>query len=366
MNGAGDIFASSDLHKHSSQAQGTDEVFDGKHLCLAARDELEKTHRQLTDPTKRTAFDKMWSRACQSDPRTASESGSDEMVQEMLSSMGERFDHYFDRQGYINLKNEQSGADIGLGIETEINGAGQLRTPQPYEAQISQDHPLVVRAVTPDSPAARAGILVGDQILAIDGLTTAGLKRRDALAEIQGKRDVQVHLQISRPLPDGTFAPQEIDATETLIKVPAAAYKNIDDGVGYIKLRNFMDDNAESEMLAALNQAVHDRAMVIDLRNNNGGRVGTMEHIAEQILEKGELLRTESRDGDGLKIEVRYIDNEGAVQVVTMGANPHSHRYPRWAEAIVPKNEPIVILVDEYSSSAAEILAGALHANERP
>jgi carboxyl-terminal processing protease len=341
-----------------------DSIFNGIRLCTAARDALEKTHRHLTDPAKRAAFDSQWTAACKTDPRTSSESGTDKLVQEMITSMGERFDHYFDRQGLIALHDDQSGRDIGLGIETEIRGAGQLRNPQPYEARIAQDHPLQIRSIEKDSPAEKAGLLVGDQISAIDGVSTAGLKRREALAKMEGQRDAVVHLQISRPLADGTFATKEVEAKETLVVEPTASYRNIGDGVGYIKLRNFMADDAADQMFKALGQTVNDKAIVIDLRNNNGGRTGLMQEIAEQILPRGQILRTEERNDDAMRTESVSIDDKGKVHTIRSDAADELV-YPRRAEPIVPDDKPIVILVDEYSASAAEMLAGALRANNR-
>jgi len=343
-------------------------TFNGNTLCHALRNEMEKTHRGLQDPDKRLTFKKFWTSTCDTDADLATESGADKVVKSMLTSMHERFDHYFDRQGYKSLKNALAGFDIGIGIETEIRGAGSLRTPQPYEARISSDHPLEVRSVIPGSPADQEGLQVGDRIVAVNGVATDGQKRRDALAQIAGSDGASVHISIARPQNNGKFEQKEFDAREKVISEDAAEYSSLGDGIGYIKLRNFIADDAGSKMFWALGKSSKDKALVIDLRNNGGGKLSNLEQIAELIMDKGTLYREDVRSGDALKSETHKLEN-GEVVFTSRSSDDPEHpliiHSPRQAERIVPEDKPIVVLVDEYSASASEILAGTLQANKR-
>jgi len=342
--------------------------FNGPNLCHSLRGEMERYHRRLQDPDTRLKFQKYWTDTCDNNPALATESGADKVVKGMLLSMNERFDHYFDRQGYAGLQRALAGSDIGIGIDTEVRDAGSFRSPQPYEAYISKDHPLEVRSVTPGGPADQAGLKVGDRIEAINGVPTEGKKRRDALAETEGTDGASVHISVARPQDNGTFERKEFDTREKLVVEDTAQYSSLGDGVGYIKLRNFIADDAGDKMFWALGQTRDDKAIIIDLRNNGGGKLTNLDQIAQLIMEKGSLYREEVRSGDSLKTETRTLTSSDLIFTSTLSDHPETAEKlisPRRAERIVPEDKPIVVLVDEYSASASEILAGALQANKR-
>lgn len=96
------------------------EEFDGFTLCTAMRDEMERVHRGLREPQVRKAFHEKWTDVCATDPRVNTEAGADAVAREMLGSMHERFDFYFDRQTKQTYDRERNGAETGIGVDTEL------------------------------------------------------------------------------------------------------------------------------------------------------------------------------------------------------------------------------------------------------
>ena len=193
---------------------------------------------------------------------------------------------------------------------------------------------LTVISPLKDTPAARAGILSGDQIVAIDGHSTDGMSSDKAVQMIRGPRGTTVVLTILR---DGKT--HSIKVVRAIIQVPEikyGLYKKT--GVYHVALYTFSANSATlfDKAFAAFKQSGSHK-LVIDLRGNPGGYLNAAVDIASHFLPKGEKVVTEDYDGKQKNV-VHY----------SIGYND------------VPKNTKIVVLIDQGSASAAEILAGAL------
>ena len=200
---------------------------------------------------------------------------------------------------------------------------------------------LTVIAPMDDTPAKRAGITNGDVIVKIDSTFTDELSLDVASDMIRGLKGTKVILTIER---FGNDELLEFELTRADITVKDVAYAEmIDDNIGYIRLTRF-SKNSGPEMRTALNKFVENdaSAFILDLRNNPGGLLGSSIEILEMILPKDQLLLT------------------------TKGRNKESNRsiYSK-RTPIIPEEMEIVVLINEGSASASEIVAGTLQDLDR-
>lgn len=195
---------------------------------------------------------------------------------------------------------------------------------------------IVVYETFSDSPAERSGIAPGDRILEADGqpLTGEGLER--AVELLRGPGDTTVEVKIRRP---GAEEPIEMSVTRKQIQITTVSGEMLAEGLGYIAVSSFDSRTAESftEKLQNMERQGLSRGLILDLRNNSGGLVDQAVAVARLIVPEGEIVRLVGRDG-----EVRNVYDSDAVK----------------------KDYPIVILINEESASAAELLAGAMQDRE--
>jgi len=200
---------------------------------------------------------------------------------------------------------------------------------------------LTVIAPMDDTPAKRAGITNGDVIVKIDSTFTDEISLDVASDMIRGLKGTNVILTIER---FGNDELLEFELTRADITVKDVAYAEmIDDNVGYIRLTRF-SKNSGPEMRTALNKFVENDAssLILDLRNNPGGLLGSSIEILEMIVEKDQLLLT------------------------TKGRNTESNRtiYSK-RNPIIPEEMELIVLINEGSASASEIVAGTLQDLDR-
>ena len=208
------------------------------------------------------------------------------------------------------------------------------------EFTIRQDT-IRVQNVISNGPAERAGVLAGDKIVEVDDSAFVGKKvtNTEAMHRLKGPKDTKVKLGIIR-YGEKTIRHITVTRGEIPTKSVTASYM-LDDETGYIKIKNF-GENTYPELLIALAKLSQQRfsSLAIDLRGNTGGYLESAVQIANEFLKKGQLIvYTEGR---------RYprqdyrADGRGSYQQI-----------------------PLVVLVDEGSASASEILAGAIQDNDR-
>ena len=208
------------------------------------------------------------------------------------------------------------------------------------EFTIRQDT-IRVQNVISNGPAERAGVLAGDKIVEVDDSGFVGKKvtNTEAMHRLKGPKDTKVKLGIIR-YGEKTIRHITVTRGEIPTKSVTASYM-LDDETGYIKIKNF-GENTYPELLIALAKLSQQRfsSLAIDLRGNTGGYLESAVQIANEFLKKGQLIvYTEGR---------RYprqdyrADGRGSYQQI-----------------------PLVVLVDEGSASASEILAGAIQDNDR-
>ncbi len=231
---------------------------------------------------------------------------------------------------YISAKAKQMAEDD---LRGSFSGVG-------IEFTIRKDT-LRVQNVIKNGPSERAGLLAGDKIVEVDDSAFVGktLTNEEAMHRLKGPKDTKVKLGILRR---GEKEMRHVTVTRGEIPMHSVnATYMLDDETGYIRLKNF-GENTYPELLIALAQlSQYDvRNLVIDLRGNKGGYLGSAVQIANEFLPKNRLIvYTEGRRSQ--RQEFRS-DGRGSYQQI-----------------------PLVVLIDEESASASEILAGAIQDNDR-
>ncbi len=224
---------------------------------------------------------------------------------------------------FKDFESETSGEFGGLGIEISIQN-GVLTIISPIE----------------DTPAWEAGIKPGDKVIAVNGNSTKGLSLVEASQLMRGKRGTKVVLRIVRETEDD---PRDITITRGSVKIRSVKYTDLDDGYAYARLTAFNETTARDlEKAIDAHLAKHKKVegLLIDLRRNPGGLLDQAVKASDLFLKDGVIVSTIGRTKK---------DKE-----VTMAT-----KKGRFTDF------PLIVLVNEYSASASEILAGALQDNKR-
>jgi carboxyl-terminal processing protease len=224
---------------------------------------------------------------------------------------------FLDPDSYKDMQVETSGSFGGLGIEITL-----------------KDDILTVVSPIDGTPAYRAGLIPGDRIIKIDGLTTKDMQLSDAVKRMRGKPGSKVTISIVR---EGWTEAKDYDIVREQIRVHSVREHMLDNSVAYIRLRQFQEQSPH-DLEQAVDKAVKGgmKALVLDLRNNPGGLLTAAVEVSEKFIEDGKLV----------------VYTEGRVRNQNMRFTAHSKK------AIT--NVPMVVLVNQGSASASEIVAGAL------
>ena len=230
-------------------------------------------------------------------------------------------------------REESSGQYPGIGIRTKTPDPGK-----PAEG-------LEITGVKPGGPADTAGIVVGDVIVEVSGRAVGEISPDGDFTPleraIRGPTGTRVALRVRAP--DGDV--RDVDVVRAAIdsgSVFGARLLDAERGIGYVRLSGFMLDTASTfrERIAELEKAGL-RALVLDLRQNNGGLLPQAVEVADAFLTTGIIVRVRGRDED-------FTETYRATKAGT----------------VVP-SMPVVVLTNHYSASASEVLAGALHDHRR-
>lgn len=240
----------------------------------------------------------------------------------MIQSL-DKYSEFMDPETYSEMKVETEGEFGGIGIEIAI-----------------KDELLTVIAPIEDTPAYKAGLKAADRIVKIDGEITRGITLIEAVKKLRGKAGTQVSVTILREK-EGKIL--DFAITRDIIKVRSIKnVKLLGDNIGYIRLSIFQERSAKDleEALSDLEKKGMD-GLVLDLRNDPGGLLNVAADVASKFLPTGEMIvYTKGRD-KRQDMEFRAKDKK-----------------PR-------TDYPLVVLVDEGSASASEIVAGAVQDHKR-
>jgi carboxyl-terminal processing protease len=233
-----------------------------------------------------------------------------------VASLDDPYSHYYPPAQYKSFVQETNPTDSGIGVEVLPNS-----------------HGLAVQEVFPGSPAAHAGLVSGDLIVAVGTTTLAGKSVADAATLIQGKPGTKVGLTVV----SGSHR-RTVELTRETISVPVTtsrllSYNGVE--IGYVGLASFTA-NAGSQVRSQVHKllAEHAEALILDLRENGGGLLQQAVAVASVFIPSGTVVTTRGRD-----VRTQVYDATGGA---------------------IPTKIPLVVLVDGGTASSAEIVTAAL------
>ena len=255
-------------------------------------------------------------------------------VKGALTSLNDPYTYYVSRREHRraveNLYNAEYG---GLGIQIYPDHRGFIKISKPF----------------PNTPASRASLQAGDYITKVDGKRIhlnekTGMTLDDVVDTLRGKLNTDVTITVQRKFLD----PFDVTLTRDRISINSVKSTMLEDDIGYIRITSFIGsrrtDGTEVEFNNALeaHEAAGMKALILDLRNNQGGLLNAAYHIADGFINEGLIVSTKSETN-------REFNEE----------------YPATSKLRCPPEIPLIVLVNEYSASASEIVAGAIKDTRR-
>lgn len=232
----------------------------------------------------------------------------------MVETLDDPYTSYLDAEGYQMSVTHLEGEFDGIGAYVTIT-----------------DEQLTVIAPIAGSPAEEAGIRAGDLILEINGVPAKEMSLAEAVLKIRGPRGTSVKLLI---LHEDETEPQEIEIVRSTVEVPSVRFEMRED-IAYINITQF-SERTDEELIPVLQSAIANEAsgIILDLRSNPGGLLDVVIDIASHFISEGTV--------------VKILSNQE--ELSTLPVEPGE----------ITIDLPIVVLVDKFSASGSEVLAGAL------
>ena len=230
---------------------------------------------------------------------------------------------YLTEESFEDLQESTSGEFGGLGIEVGTEG-GFIKVIAPID----------------DTPADRAGLRTGDLIIKLDDQSVQGMSLADAIEKMRGEKGTSIRLTILR---EGAEAPFEVEIVRDTIQVRSVRSEILEEHFAYVRIAQFQAETGtqfRKEVKTLLEQDKNLRGMIIDLRNNPGGLLPACLEVADALLDGGLIVYTEGRV-------------------------PSANGEYRASPGDMTNGMPLVVLINNGSASASEIVAGAIQDNNR-
>lgn len=253
------------------------------------------------------------------------EVGTQKLVDGAINGMLSALDphsSYLTPESYKELQVDTEGSFGGLGIEITV-----------------RDGVLAVVAPIEDTPAYRAGVKAGDQIIKIEGELTKDMSLVDAVKKMRGPKGSKITISLRR---EGTPRLLDFHLMREVIKIQSVKSKTLEKGYGYVRITQFQDRTG-NDLDAALSKLTQEsgklEGLVVDLRNDPGGLLSQAVKVSDTFLDSGLIVYTEGR-----------LDNQKQKYFAHQGGQTEV---------------PLVVIVNGGSASASEIVAGALQDHGR-
>lgn len=233
---------------------------------------------------------------------------------------------FMEPEEYAIFNSDSEGRFAGIGVEVS-----------------TRDGWITILSVFDGGPAERAGLQPGDRFLAIEGEDARDLRLYDAVLRIRGEPGTSIDVTIRR---EGVPEALERTLTRAFIEIDPVDLDVLDHGIVYVRIEAFQDGAARAfsraldDAVVALRKRGGVRGLLIDLRDNGGGLLDEAVWVSNELLPTGVIVSTRGRDGEVIK---QYVARRAGTR-------------PKW---------PAVVLINENTASAAEIVAGALQDQQR-
>ncbi len=243
----------------------------------------------------------------------------DSAINGMLQSL-DPYSSYMSPEAFQNMNRDTKGEFGGLGIEITME-AGLVKIITPIEG----------------TPADKAGVLAGDYIVKIENKQVKGMTLLDAVKLMRGKVGTSIEITVRRPEVEDEI---KFNITRAIIKIREVSAE-VKNNIGYIRLRAF-NEQSHNQLIKQLKKISNNKmdGYILDLRNNPGGLLSQAIKITETFLDGGEIVSTRGRNKNDIRI---YNAKKG--------------------DKI--NNKPLIVLINQGSASASEIVSGALKDHKR-
>ena len=244
-------------------------------------------------------------------------------IEGILLVLDDKYTEYFTAEEYKKIMESYSGTMSGIGIIVTLDNEGRI---------------VVVRTLS-DTPACRAGIVEGDIITEVDGMDIKDMALEKVVAMIRGKEGTKVNLKIYRPEDDNII---EVTVTRARFDVPNLISDIFEEDIGYIQYFDFQNKGVQQldrEIQKLIDGGA--KGVILDLRNNPGGVLDDAVEVCDLFLDEGIIVTIRGRMENKERID-KYFARKGKYTEI-----------------------PLVILINEFSASASELVAGALRDNNR-
>ena len=236
-------------------------------------------------------------------------------IKGMFDGLNDPYSQYYTEEEFKDLMEQTSGSFVGIGV---------------YIDATPDDEYITIISPIEGSPAEKSGIKPGDKIIKVDDNIVTSKDSDKAISMIKGKEgtDVKITLKRNEEILD-------INVTRETIVTKTVEYESLEDKIGYMQITSF-SEHTYDEFKLALEQTKNDEGLIIDLRNNPGGLLNVCQDIADDLIGEGTIVYTK--------------DNKGNTEYLKSDEDKFG--------------KPIVLLTNEGSASASEILTAAIVDNE--
>jgi len=243
-------------------------------------------------------------------------------IKGMIESLEDPYSHWMDEEIYNEMKQEKEGEFGGVGIQITI-----------------EDNFLTIISPLEGSPASKAGLEPKDRIIKIDGESAEKITLTEAMKKLRGEPGTKVKMTIQRREEEN---PLEFTITRAIIKFPNIKEETLKENIGYIKIVGFTNENTAEDLRKALIKlkTIQIEALILDLRYNPGGLLTQAVEVADEFLSSGVIVSIKGRDSSQNQVYSAHQQGEG-------------------------EKIPLIILINQGSASASEIVASAIKENKR-
>ena len=230
--------------------------------------------------------------------------------------------YFLSEEQMAHFKKSAQGTFSGLGLEIQLKGQRP-----------------VVMGVFEGSPAYKAGLKAGQRILEINQENTKGLNQKEILTLLKGRRGTLFRIKVADP---DSKKSKQITLRSTFVTVPSVLKKQLEEGFLYVRIQSFTQrtDKEVQKILDKKGAMVHPLGVILDLRGNAGGLFDSAIRVADLFIKEGIIV----------SIKGRKKNHNQVIKAKGLGTLP---------------DFPLLVLIDAYSASSAEVLAGALKDHKR-